>query len=106
MHELPQEIGDFGIMLSSGFSQKKALAFNFIVSLTAFLGAGVALLSISTFEYASPYIIAIAAGGFLYLAGTDFLPQLNKKFSKKQALLQLFFILVGIGVMSALLLLE
>jgi zinc and cadmium transporter len=106
LHELPQEIGDFGIMLSSGFSQKKALAFNFIVSLTAFLGAGVALLSISTFQSASPYIVAIAVGGFLYLAGTDLLPQLNKKFSKKQAILQLFFILVWVAVMSALLLLE
>ncbi len=105
LHEVPQEIADFGVLLKSGFSQKKALAFNFFISLTAFLGAGVALLIIQFSEF-TPFLIAFTVGGFLYLAGTDLLPELHKRFSKKEALLQFVFIIIGILIMMALLLLE
>jgi zinc and cadmium transporter len=104
LHELPQEVGDFGVMLSSGFSVKKALLFNFLISLTAFLGAALALLSIGAITSITPLIIAFAVGGFLYLAGTDLIPHLHKKFSEKRAVVQLVFILLGIGAMALLLL--
>lgn len=105
LHEVPQEIADFGVLLKSGFSRKKALFYNFLISLTAFVGAGVGLL-ISSFEVFIPFLIAFTAGGFLYLAGTDLLPELHKKFSTKQSVLQLAWIIIGIAVMALLLLLE
>jgi zinc and cadmium transporter len=106
LHELPQEIGDFGVLLKSGFSQKKALLFNFLISLTAFLGALVALFFSGIIVGANEYFVAFATGSFLYIAAADLVPQLNKHFSKKQAILQVFFIVLGIVVMASLLLLE
>lgn len=104
LHEIPQEIGDFGILIKSGFTKQKALLFNFLVSLTAFLGAFVAVFFGSLIEGSTQFFIAFAAGSFLYIAATDLLPQLNKHFSKKQAFTQVFFLLLGILVMAALLL--
>ena len=106
LHELPQEIGDFGILLKSGFTKKKALVFNFIISLTSFLGAIIAVILGSSISGLTNFFIAFAAGSFLYIAGTDLLPQLHKKFSKKQALVQIFFIVLGITIMASLLLIE
>jgi zinc and cadmium transporter len=106
LHELPQEIGDYAVLLSAGFNKRKALLFNFLISLTAFIGAGTALIFSELINGATPYILAFAAGGFLYLAGTDLLPQLHNHLSKKKAVLQLFFILLGAAVMFSLLLIE
>jgi len=106
LHEIPQEIGDYGILLKSGFSKKKALAFNFLISLTAFLGAFIAVLFGSMIAGANQFFIAFAAGSFIYIAATDLLPQLNKHFSKKQAITQVILIILGIIVMASLLLLE
>ena len=106
LHEVPQEIADFGILLKSGFSQKKALVYNFLVSLTAFLGAGIALTLTNIIELGTSYLIAFTVGGFLYLVGTDLLPELHKKFSKKATLLQFVFVIIGILLMLSLLLLE
>ncbi|MFA6269030.1 MAG: ZIP family metal transporter [archaeon] len=103
MHEIPQEIGDFGVLLKGGFSKSKALFYNFIVSLTAFIGAILTLLFTNTVNGATPFFVAFAVGGFLYIAGTDLLPQLQKDSSTKQVFMQLFFILFGIGIMAALL---
>ena len=102
LHEVPQEIADFGVLLKSGFTQKKALLFNFLISLTAFLGAGFALVISSTAEF-TPYLIAFTIGGFLYLAGTDLLPELHKKFSKKDGFIQFICIVIGIVIMFVLL---
>jgi zinc and cadmium transporter len=105
LHEVPQEIADFGVLLKSGFTQKKALLYNFLISLTAFLGAGVALAMSSTAQM-TPYLIAFTIGGFLYLAGTDLLPQLHIRFSKKDALIQFICIVIGVAIMFAMLSLE
>jgi len=106
LHEIPQEIADFGVLLKGGFSKKKALALNFISGLTAFLGAIVALILGSAIEGITPLLIAFAAGSFLYIAGTDLLPQLHahEHFSKGKALMQLIFLILGMGVMTLLLL--
>ena len=71
LHEVPQEIGDFGVLLKGGFSKKKALIANFLTALTAFIGAGLALLFNSFIEGIVPILVAVAAGGFIYIAGTD-----------------------------------
>lgn len=105
MHEIPQEIGDFGVLLKGGFSKKKALIYNFIISLTAFAGAILTILFSSFIQGTIPFFVAFAAGGFLYIAGTDLLPQLHESHSKKEAFVQIFFIILGIVIMAGLLLL-
>jgi zinc and cadmium transporter len=106
LHEIPQEVGDFGVLLAGGFSRKKALVANLLISLTAFLGAGVALLFNTFIEGAIPILVAITAGGFIYIAGTDLIPELHKNPEMKKSILQLIFILIGIASMFALLFLE
>lgn len=105
LHEVPQEIADFGVLLKSGFSRRRALFLNFLISLTAFLGAGIGLLISAMGEF-TPFLIAFTAGGFLYLAGTDLLPELHKRFTLKKSVLEFFFIVLGVLIMLALLLLE
>jgi len=102
LHEVPQEIGDFGVLLKGGFSKKKALMANFLTALTAFIGAGLALLFNALIIGVIPILVAIAAGGFIYIAGTDLIPELHKNPKIKDSILQLFFILIGIGLMFAL----
>ncbi|MCX6800886.1 MAG: ZIP family metal transporter [Candidatus Diapherotrites archaeon] len=104
LHEVPQEIGDFGILLKGGFTKKRALFYNFVTALTTFVGAGFALYFSTLMEGIAPFFIAFAAGSFLYIAGTDLLPELHKEFSPKKIFSQIFFIILGIGVMGALLL--
>lgn len=106
LHEVPQEIGDFGVLLKGGFSKTKAIKMNFLISLTSFLGALFAIYASSLIEGILPYFISIAAGGFIYIAGTDLIPQLNKCHHPHENIKQLFFILLGIGAMALILLLE
>lgn len=104
LHEIPQEIGDFGIMIHHGLSVKKTVFYNFITSLTSLLG--VLLISFLNYDF-SFYLIPVTAGGFIYLALTDLIPELHRHDSKiPQSIVQLIFIILGIGFMSLLLFLE
>ena len=76
-HEIPQELGDFGVLLHSGFSRTKALYFNFISALTAVLGGLVAYFALNSIQNSIPYIVAIGAGGFLYIALADLFAELK-----------------------------
>src|SRR3989344_5769937 len=104
-HEIPQEIGDFGVLLHGGFSKQKALMFNFLSALTAILGAVVALLISSFVENITIFLAPFAAGIFIYIAGTDLIPELHKEVEVKKSFIQLLWFVLGIGVMLALLLL-
>ena len=106
LHELPQEIGDFGVLLHGGFSKLKALFFNFITALTAILGAVVSLLISSYVENITTFLIPFAAGTFIYIAGSDLIPELHKEVEVKKSLLQFIAIVLGVVIMLALLLLE
>ncbi|RME53081.1 ZIP family metal transporter [Candidatus Woesearchaeota archaeon] len=102
-HEIPQELGDFAILIHGGFRKGKALLFNFLTATTAFLGAIAALLLTTIAESATPYLLAFAAGNFIYIACTDLIPELHKdacEAKPKQATLAAF--LLGIFVMLAL----
>ena len=103
LHEVPQEIGDFGVLLKGKFSKKRALAANFLSALTAFLGAGAAIALNVFIEGILPFLVAIAIGGFIYIAGTDLIPELNKCHSLRDNIVQLVFILIGIGAVALLL---
>jgi len=105
LHELPQEIGDFGLLIHAGYSKSKALLFNFISSLSAFLGFALASLFLVSENFLA-LASAFAAGAFIYIAGSDLVPELkNNKFNKK-SVIEFIFILVGILSMYLLLFLE
>lgn len=105
-HEIPQEIGDFGVLLHGGFSKGKAIMVNFLSALTAFAGAIIALLLAQSVENIQIYLVPIAIGGFLYIAGSDLIPELHKDAGAKRSLIQLIAFVIGIAIMGALLLLE
>ena len=105
LHEIPQEIGDFAILIYSGFSKRKALLLNFASALLAFLGAGLTFWAHSFIGSIDLPLTLIAAGGFLYLAGSDLIPELHKHSrSFVSSLAQVVVFLLGIGVMALLLL--
>jgi zinc and cadmium transporter len=106
LHEIPQEIGDFGILVYAGFSKKKALLMNFFTALTAVAGVIVALLLSSWFAGVEMYFVALAIGGFLYIAGSDLIPELHKETRVAISLIQILTFILGVTVMMALLLLE
>jgi zinc and cadmium transporter len=106
LHEIPQEIGDFGVLLYSGIKPKKALMLNFISALFAVLGAVVILLVGMKAENLTQIIIPITAGGFIYIAGTDLIPELHKEVKLSKSLVQFGAILMGIGLMAGLLVME
>ncbi len=106
LHEIPQEIGDFGVLIHSGFSKVRALWFNFLSALTAVLGVVVALVSQNIGSTLSVWLVPIAAGGFIYIAMSDLVPELHKTKHPGQSVLQLVAIGIGILAMVALLAFE
>ena len=99
LHEIPQEIGDFGVLLKAGFSRKKALLFNFYSGCTAILGTVLTLWLGESFNHFSTYILPFAAGGFIYLATTSLLPEVLKNCNRKNYWFLLLCIVLGVFVM-------
>lgn len=95
LHELPQEIGDFGVLIHAGFSRKKALIFNFLSACTAFVGALLVLIIGQSASDLSKYILPFAAGGFIYLAAADLIPELHTEKAPKRSLIQFLALLFG-----------
>jgi zinc and cadmium transporter len=99
LHEIPQEIGDFGVLLHGGFSRGKALLLNFATALTAVLGTIAVLLVGSKVEGLSSILLPIAAGGFIYIAGADLIPELHKQSDLKVSVMSMLFFFLGIFFM-------
>ena len=106
LHEIPQEIGDFALLVHAGFSRTKALLMNFASALSAFIGVGLAFWLAGSYESAVPYIAAFAAGNFIYIAGSDLVPELHKTTGGQRSLLQFAAVIFGLVVMALLLVLE
>ncbi len=106
LHEIPQEIGDFGVLIHGWFSKKKALLLNFLTALSAIIGVIIALLLHSYLGDINSFLIPFAAGSFIYIAGSDLIPELHKENKIWQAITQIIIFLLGIGIMMTLLLLE
>ena len=100
LHEIPQEIGDFGILVYGGFSKKKALLFNFACALMAILGAvfGYALSGLT--RQSIPFLIAFTAGGFIYIAASDLIPELHKQKDAKRANAAFISFILGLILMA------
>lgn len=79
IHEIPQEFGDIGVLLHAGFSKSKALAFNIFSGMSAILGGVLGFYYLSKFENFIPYILALTAGGFIYIAAADLLPEVHEQ---------------------------
>jgi zinc and cadmium transporter len=106
LHEIPQEVGDFGVLIHSGYSVRKALLFNFLSAALAIVGALVTLSIGSTSEVFLDYLVPLVAGGFIYIAASDLIPELKKKDGVKDTLRQLVVLLIGMGLMYGLLFVE
>jgi len=102
LHEIPQEIADFGVLVYGGFNKLKALLMNFLSALTAVLGVIIALLIGSKIGIFAIILLPIAAGGFIYIAGSDLIPELHKEVNIKKSLLQLLSLILGIVLMMVL----
>jgi len=106
-HEIPQELGDFGVLIHGGFSKKKALWFNLLTALTAVFGTILALVLGSNLEGFTPLLLSFAAGNFIYIAGSDLIPELRKdEANLKKSAMQIISITLGVCTMLLILLLE
>jgi zinc and cadmium transporter len=105
LHEIPQELGDFGILVHSGMSPRRALAMNLFSALASILGAVVALL-LADFAEIERLLLPFTAGAFVYIASTDLIPELHKEPEIRKSFIQLIALVAGIAVMYALLGLE
>ncbi len=97
-HEIPQEVGDFAVLLYSGFSRRRALAYNLISSLTTIVGGLLAYYGLAEARQALPYILAIAAASFIYIAVADLIPGLHKRLEPAATAQQLVLIAAGVMV--------
>lgn len=102
LHEIPQEIGDFGLLLHSGFSRARALFMNFVSALTAFAGVGIAFWLAETHGALVPLVAAFAAGNFIYIALADLVPEIHKTRGASRGIAQFLVILAGLAIMIGL----
>ncbi|MDD5339940.1 MAG: ZIP family metal transporter [Candidatus ainarchaeum sp.] len=99
LHEIPQELSDFSLLLYAGFSKTKALLFNLLSALTAIAGALGFYFLAGYVNNLEAYGLAFTAGGFLYIAGTDLLPELHKEEQTVKSVMQLAMMFFGILLM-------
>ncbi|MDQ3752412.1 MAG: ZIP family metal transporter [Actinomycetota bacterium] len=105
LHEIPQELGDFGILVHAGLKPRRALLLNVLIGLSAIVGGIFTLLFASATDVTG-YLLPFAAGGFIYIASTDLIPELHKEPEPGKSLIQVVALFFGIAVMAALLLVE
>jgi zinc and cadmium transporter len=98
-HEIPHELGNFFVLLYAGFTKRKALFFNFISAVFAILGTVLSVLVGSRVGDFSSIMLPLAAGGFIYIAGSDLVPELNKESTLGKSLVQMVAIGLGVGLM-------
>jgi len=99
MHEIPQEIGDFGVLIYGGFSRNKALFYNFISASLAILGTLIGYTLANTLDIFLKLLMPLAAGGFIYIASCDLIPELHKQKDIKKASAAMLVFILGIAFM-------
>lgn len=101
IHEIPQEVGDFMVLLHSGYSRRRALFWNFVSSLTAVVGGVLGYLLLDAMEKALPYVLALASASFIYVAMADLIPGMQRRWDARAAVWQIFLIAAGIASIAA-----
>jgi len=104
IHELPQEIGLFGSLIYAGHKKSKALWYSFLAQLTVILGGMIGYLISEKIEILSGFLIAFAAGGFIYIAASDLVPEVHKSYKGnfKKSVFSILTLFLGISLMVAL----
>lgn len=106
LHEIPQEIGDFGVLIHSGYTKKRAILYNFLIALTAVLGTVVSLLIGQNSETWLAIILPVAFSGFIYIATADLIPELHKETKISSSAWQIVSFILGAAALFGLLFLE
>jgi len=99
IHEIPQELGDFGVLIRAGFTKQKALLYNLLTALLCVLGGILGFVFLQSIEFIIPYVIAITAGGFIYVAVSDLIPEIRNEMSLKKSLINILIIAIAIAIM-------
>ena len=99
-HEIPQEVGDLAILLNGGMGRLRALTLNLLTSITSVLGGVAAYFAMAQVQEVLPYVIAIAASSFLYIAVADLIPGLHRKVDPGSGAWQFLYIVLGVAVIS------
>lgn len=95
-HEIPQELGDFAILVRGGYSKGKALFFNFLSQITAVFG-GILIYLLGSFPEVIELLLPLAAGGFIYISASDLIPELHREIDRRRSLFSFALFLVGLG---------
>jgi zinc and cadmium transporter len=98
-HEIPQEIGDFGVLIYGGFEKKKALVLNFIIAATIIIGGIIGYFVSKNIEEATMFLLPFAGGGFIYIAATDLIPEIKKEVNMKKSTATIIVFILGIIIM-------
>jgi len=98
LHEIPQEFGDFGVLLHAGFSPRRAIVLNLLSGLTAVVGGLFVLLTAGD-QGMADLLVPVAAGGFLYIACADLVPEMRKRARGKQLITTVLALVAGLGLM-------
>lgn len=106
LHEIPQELGDFAVLLYGGFSKYRALFWNFLSATMAIAGTVLGYIFTFAGSHLSTPLLPLAAGGFIYIASCDLIPELHKQPDIKKSTVSMFFFLAGILLMLGLKLLH
>lgn len=103
LHEIPQEVGDFSILIHAGYTKQKALLFNLFSASLAIVGAVLVLAIGDSISSIASALVPFTIGGFIYIAAADLLPEIHREENTKKSFLQLSYFLLGIGLMWILL---
>ncbi|CUT02765.1 ZIP family metal transporter [Candidatus Chrysopegis kryptomonas] len=102
VHEIPQELGDFGVLVHGGFNKKKALTLNFLTALFAVAGGIVGFIFTEKISFIRLNLVPFTAGGFIYVSLVDLVPELHRRFSLKESFVQLLLVISGISIFALL----
>jgi zinc and cadmium transporter len=97
-HEIPQEAGDFIVLLNAGFSRRKALLYNALSGLASVAGGVLGYFAMGPFEPLFPYLLVVASSSFIYVAVADLLPQLQQRLSLRETATQILLLAAGLGL--------
>jgi len=101
-HEIPQEVGDYIVLINAGFSKAKALLFNALSGLAAVLGGVLGYFLLGPWQELLPYLMVVAASSFVYVAVADLIPQLQRRLSARDTALQVAWLAAGLGIIALL----
>jgi zinc and cadmium transporter len=100
-HEIPQEVGDYIVLINAGFSRTRALVYNLLSGMAAVVGGVLGYVLIEPWQAYLPYLMVVAASSFVYVAVADLIPQLQKRLNTRDTALQIFWLAVGLGLIAS-----